>query len=91
MHFLLKFIQVREKRAEFVLLKCTFVRRASEFLRNYFPSLIDSMLNDKGNFTQVKPHPIIAMSLNFGSKEDLYEHFIDTCRKGNCRGLTMLT
>ncbi|KAF7052730.1 hypothetical protein CFC21_060787 [Triticum aestivum] len=43
---------VREKRAEFVLLKCTFVRRASEFLRNYFPSLIDSMLNDKDNFTQ---------------------------------------
>ncbi|PWZ27301.1 hypothetical protein Zm00014a_026993 [Zea mays] len=42
----------REKRAEFVLLKCTFVRRASEFLRNYFPSLIDSMLNDKGNFSQ---------------------------------------
>ncbi|XP_052136552.1 exocyst complex component SEC3A-like isoform X1 [Oryza glaberrima] len=43
---------VREKRAEFVLLKCTFVRRASEFLRNYFPSLIDFMLNDKGNFSQ---------------------------------------
>ncbi|CAN6371729.1 unnamed protein product [Urochloa humidicola] len=43
---------VKEKRAEFVLLKCTFVRRASEFLRNYFPSLIDSMLNDKGNFSQ---------------------------------------
>uniref|UniRef100_A0A0E0R6Y7 Exocyst complex component Sec3 PIP2-binding N-terminal domain-containing protein n=1 Tax=Oryza rufipogon TaxID=4529 RepID=A0A0E0R6Y7_ORYRU len=45
-------IYVREKRAEFVLLKCTFVRRASEFLRNYFPSLIDFMLNDKGNFSQ---------------------------------------
>ncbi|PNT63723.1 hypothetical protein BRADI_4g20338v3 [Brachypodium distachyon] len=43
---------VREKRAEFVLLKCTFVRRASEFLRNYFPGLIDFMLNDKGNFSQ---------------------------------------
>ncbi|XP_015698139.1 exocyst complex component SEC3A-like isoform X2 [Oryza brachyantha] len=43
---------IREKRAEFVLLKCTFVRRASEFLRNYFPSLIDFMLNDKGNFSQ---------------------------------------
>uniref|UniRef100_A0A0D9XR37 Exocyst complex component Sec3 PIP2-binding N-terminal domain-containing protein n=1 Tax=Leersia perrieri TaxID=77586 RepID=A0A0D9XR37_9ORYZ len=45
-------VYVREKRAEFVLLKCTFVRRASEFLRNYFPSLIDFMLNDKGNFSQ---------------------------------------
>ncbi|KAM0903149.1 hypothetical protein ACQ4PT_018925 [Festuca glaucescens] len=46
--------EVREKRAEFVLLKCTFVRRAAEFLRNYFPSLIDSMLNDKGNFSQAR-------------------------------------
>jgi hypothetical protein len=53
LHLICKNIQVREKRAEFVLLKCTFVRRASEFLRNYFPSLIDSMLNDKGNFSQV--------------------------------------
>ncbi|KAK3118552.1 hypothetical protein QOZ80_9BG0701350 [Eleusine coracana subsp. coracana] len=43
---------VREKRAEFVLLKCTFVRRASEFLRNYFPGLIDSMLNEKNNISQ---------------------------------------
>jgi len=50
--YLAKIIKVREKRAEFVLLKCTFVRRASEFLRNYFPSLIDSMLNDKANFSQ---------------------------------------
>jgi exocyst complex component 1 len=49
----LKLTQVREKRAEFVLLKCTFVRRASEFLRNYFPGLVDSMLNDKNNFSQV--------------------------------------
>ena len=53
LHLICKHIQIREKRAEFVLLKCTFVRRASEFLRNYFPSLIDSMLNDKGNFSQV--------------------------------------
>jgi len=52
LHLICKNIQVREKRAEFVLLKCTFVRRASEFLRNYFPSLIDSMLNDKGNFSE---------------------------------------
>ncbi|XP_020102760.1 exocyst complex component SEC3A-like isoform X2 [Ananas comosus] len=43
---------VKEKRAEFVLLKCTFVRRASEFLRNYFPSLIDFMINDKSYFSQ---------------------------------------
>ncbi|KAL6875707.1 hypothetical protein ACP4OV_013220 [Aristida adscensionis] len=43
---------VREKRAEFVLLKCTFVRRASEFLRSYFPILIDYFLNDKDAFSQ---------------------------------------
>jgi hypothetical protein len=67
-HFPLKFIQVREKRAEFVLLKCTFVRRAAEFLRNYFPSLIDSMLNDKGNFSQVRLAAIIAKILIFGLK-----------------------
>ncbi|XP_072971123.1 exocyst complex component SEC3A-like isoform X2 [Typha angustifolia] len=43
---------VKEKRAEFVLLKCTFVRRASEFLRNYFPSLVDFMISDKSYFSQ---------------------------------------
>ncbi|XP_010906918.1 exocyst complex component SEC3A [Elaeis guineensis] len=43
---------VKEKRAEFILLKCTFVRRASEFLRNYFPSLVDLMINDKSYFSQ---------------------------------------
>lgn len=53
MNLLLISLQVKEKRAEFVLLKCTFVRRASEFLRNYFPSLIDFMINDKSYFSQV--------------------------------------
>ncbi|CAL9144944.1 unnamed protein product [Musa hybrid cultivar] len=43
---------IKEKRAELVLIKCTFVRRASEFLRNYFPSLVDLMLNDKNYFSQ---------------------------------------
>ncbi|URE40592.1 hypothetical protein MUK42_17420 [Musa troglodytarum] len=46
------FVQIKEKRAELVLIKCTFVRRASEFLRNYFPSLVDLMLNDKNYFSQ---------------------------------------
>jgi hypothetical protein len=45
--------QVREKRAEFILLRCTFVRRASEFLTQYFPTLIDYMINDQSNFSQV--------------------------------------
>ncbi|ONK74607.1 uncharacterized protein A4U43_C03F8230 [Asparagus officinalis] len=43
---------VREKRAELEKLKNTFVRRASEFLRNYFASLVDFMINDKSYFSQ---------------------------------------
>ncbi|XP_022133572.1 exocyst complex component SEC3A [Momordica charantia] len=43
---------VREKRAELEKLKCTFVRRASEFLRNYFASLVDFMISDKSYFSQ---------------------------------------
>lgn len=45
--------QVREKRAELDKLKTTFVRRASEFLRNYFASLVDFMISDKSYFSQV--------------------------------------
>ncbi|KAK4490349.1 hypothetical protein RD792_001025 [Penstemon davidsonii] len=43
---------VREKRAELDKLKITFVKRASEFLRNYFASLVDFMLSDKSYFSQ---------------------------------------
>ncbi|KAG0467875.1 hypothetical protein HPP92_017203 [Vanilla planifolia] len=43
---------VREKRAELEKLKITFVRRASEFLRNYFASLVDFMISDKSYFSQ---------------------------------------
>ncbi|OAY78855.1 Exocyst complex component SEC3A [Ananas comosus] len=43
---------VREKRAELEKLKTTFVRRASEFLRNYFSSLVDFMISDKSYFSQ---------------------------------------
>uniref|UniRef100_A0ACD6A3F3 Uncharacterized protein n=1 Tax=Avena sativa TaxID=4498 RepID=A0ACD6A3F3_AVESA len=43
---------VREKRAELEKLKVTFVRRASEFLRNYFSSLVDFMISDKSYFSQ---------------------------------------
>ncbi|KAK8444594.1 hypothetical protein SEVIR_9G163200v4 [Setaria viridis] len=44
---------VREKKAELEKLKTTFVRRASEFLRNYFSSLVDFMISDKSYFSQV--------------------------------------
>ncbi|GLT70493.1 hypothetical protein SLA2020_425690 [Shorea laevis] len=43
---------VKEKRAELEKLKSTFVRRASEFLRNYFASLVDFMIADKSYFSQ---------------------------------------
>ncbi|KAK8943335.1 Exocyst complex component SEC3A [Platanthera guangdongensis] len=43
---------VREKHAELEKLKNTFVWRASEFLRNYFASLVDFMITDKTYFSQ---------------------------------------
>lgn len=49
----LRALQVKEKRAELEKLKSTFVRRASEFLRNYFASLVDFMISDKSYFSQV--------------------------------------
>uniref|UniRef100_A0A453HDA3 Exocyst complex component Sec3 coiled-coil domain-containing protein n=1 Tax=Aegilops tauschii subsp. strangulata TaxID=200361 RepID=A0A453HDA3_AEGTS len=45
---------VREKRAELEKLKITFVKRASEFLRNYFSSLVDFMISDKSYFSQAR-------------------------------------
>ncbi|KAK1366314.1 hypothetical protein POM88_041875 [Heracleum sosnowskyi] len=45
-------LQVKEKRAELEKLKSTFVRRASEFLGNYFASLVDFMISDKSYFSQ---------------------------------------
>ncbi|XP_058192880.1 exocyst complex component SEC3A [Rhododendron vialii] len=43
---------VKEKRTELEKLKSTFVRRASEFLKNYFASLVDFMISDKSYFSQ---------------------------------------
>ncbi|CAM6085191.1 unnamed protein product [Calypogeia fissa] len=43
---------VRDKRAELEKLKTTFVRRASDFLRNYFASVVDFMISDKSYFSQ---------------------------------------
>ncbi|XP_054817382.1 exocyst complex component SEC3A isoform X1 [Prosopis cineraria] len=43
---------VKEKRTELEKLKSTFVRRASEFLRNYFASLVDFMISDRSYFSQ---------------------------------------
>ncbi|GMH00371.1 hypothetical protein Nepgr_002210 [Nepenthes gracilis] len=43
---------VKEKKAELEKLKSAFVRRASEFLGNYFASLVDFMISDKSYFSQ---------------------------------------
>ncbi|KAL8555714.1 hypothetical protein ACS0TY_003504 [Phlomoides rotata] len=44
--------QVREKQGELDKLRNNFVKRASEFLRNYFTSLVDFMISDKSYFSQ---------------------------------------
>ncbi|CAL5352781.1 unnamed protein product [Camellia sinensis] len=49
---LLLSLKVKEKREKLEKLKTTFVRRASEFLKNYFASLVDFMINDKSYFSQ---------------------------------------
>ncbi|GAB2271876.1 Exocyst complex component S3A [Dionaea muscipula] len=43
---------VKGKKAELEKLKSTFVRRASDFLGNYFASLVDFMISDKSYFSQ---------------------------------------
>ncbi|KAK4753475.1 hypothetical protein SAY87_022273 [Trapa incisa] len=43
---------VKEKKTELEKLKSTFVQRATEFLKNYFSSLVDFMISDKSYFSQ---------------------------------------
>lgn len=43
---------VREKRGELETLKDVFLGRATSFLRNYFTSVVESMLSDKAAFSQ---------------------------------------
>ncbi|KAK2392499.1 Exocyst complex component S3A [Trifolium repens] len=42
----------KEKRGELQIIKSTFVSRVSEFLRNYFATFVDFMMNDKSYFSQ---------------------------------------
>jgi len=51
--FFLLFVQVKEKRGELQIIKSTFVGKASEYMRNYFATFVDFMLNDKNYFSQV--------------------------------------
>ncbi|KAH1252403.1 Exocyst complex component SEC3A [Glycine max] len=43
---------VKEKRGELQIIKSVFVGKASEYLRSYFASFVDFMLNDKNYFSQ---------------------------------------
>ncbi|XP_027354856.1 exocyst complex component SEC3A-like [Abrus precatorius] len=43
---------VKEKRGELQIIKSTFVGRASEYVRSYFATFVDFMLNDKNYFSQ---------------------------------------
>ncbi|KAL9252919.1 Exocyst complex component SEC3A-like protein, partial [Drosera capensis] len=49
---LLLFAAVKEKKEELENLKSRFVRTASEFLGNYFASLVDFMISDSSCFSQ---------------------------------------
>lgn len=57
-------VQVKDKRLELEKLKSTFVRRASDFLRKYFSSVVDFMISDKTYFSQVKLHTINTFVIN---------------------------
>lgn len=64
-------LQVKEKKAELEKMKSTFVRRATEFLRNYFASLVDFMISDKSYFSQVLHSVLFCVpSMNFGFPEN---------------------
>ncbi|KAK7351680.1 hypothetical protein VNO77_11295 [Canavalia gladiata] len=43
---------VKEKRGELQIIKSTFVTKACEYMRVYFTSFVDFMLNDKNYFSQ---------------------------------------
>jgi len=58
------YVQVKDKRLELEKLKSTFVRRASDFLRKYFSSVVDFMISDKTYFSQVSVQSINSLVIN---------------------------
>ncbi|KAK7281595.1 hypothetical protein RIF29_09720 [Crotalaria pallida] len=62
---------VKEKRGELQILKSTFVRKASEFLRNYFASFTEFMMNDKSYFSQDLCRPSAIFKAD-GEREFLF-------------------
>ncbi|GLT58088.1 hypothetical protein SLA2020_310100 [Shorea laevis] len=91
---------VKEKRAELEKLKATFVRRASEFLRNYFASLVDFMISDKSYFSQrgqLKRPDHADLRYKCRTYARLLQHLksldkncLDPLRKAYCSSLNLL-
>ncbi|CAN1161936.1 Exocyst complex component SEC3A [Linum perenne] len=91
---------VREKRGELAILKATFVRRAAEFLGNYFANLVDFMMNEKNYFSQrgqLKRPDHSDLRYKCRTYARLLQHFkildkncLGPLRKGYCCSLNLL-
>ncbi|XP_022894379.1 exocyst complex component SEC3A-like [Olea europaea var. sylvestris] len=91
---------VKEKWAELDRLKNTFAKRASEFLRNYFASLVDFMISDKSYFSQrgqLKRPDHADMRFKCRTYARLLQHlknldknYMDSLRKAYCSSLNLL-
>ncbi|CAJ2643115.1 exocyst complex component SEC3A-like isoform X2 [Trifolium pratense] len=57
----------KEKRGELQIIKSIFVTKVSEFLRNYFATFVDFLMNDKSYFSQVFSAYIIYGIINLKS------------------------
>ncbi|KAL2249674.1 exocyst complex component SEC3A [Sesamum indicum] len=95
-----KLRSVREKRAELQMLETTFVQRASEFLRNYFVSVVDFMMSDKNYFSQrgqLKRPDHADLRYKCRTYARLLQHLksldkncLDPLRKAYCSSLNLL-
>ncbi|XP_020594062.1 exocyst complex component SEC3A-like isoform X2 [Phalaenopsis equestris] len=91
---------VKERRVELENLKITFVRRASEFLKNYFTSLVDFMMSDKNYFSQrgsLKRPDHTDLRYKCRTYAQLIQHLksldknsLGTLRKAYCHSLNVL-
>ncbi|PIA52444.1 hypothetical protein AQUCO_01000368v1 [Aquilegia coerulea] len=91
---------VKEKQAELKIIKSTFVRRASEFLRNYFATLVDFMTSDKSYFSQrgqLKRPDHADLRYQCRTYARLLQHLkildktcLDPLRKAYCHSLNLL-
>ncbi|KAL2459160.1 Exocyst complex component SEC3A [Forsythia ovata] len=91
---------VKEKWAELDRMKNNFAKRASEFLRNYFASLVDFMISDKSYFSQrgqLKRPDHADLRYKCRTYARLLQHLkildkncMDALRKAYCSSLNLL-